>query len=604
MAQAVARREELDQQFTWDVDSVFASEAEFEAAIQRTEELLPKIRLFQGTVAQGPERLAELMKAVEAGMLEVGKIYVYASMLHDADTANQAAAAKNDRALTVYSQFVAVTSFIDPELLSIDAQTLRNWLREEPRLHNMAHYIDKLEKRRPHVRSTEVEEVLGLATNPFQSARRTHGVLADADLAFEPAVTSTGDRIEISQGNIDALLSDTDRNIRQSAWENYADAHLTFKNTMASCLSVAMKEDAFQARVRKYDSTLDAALAPNFIPQSVFYNLLDTFKRNLPTWHRYWNLRKRTLGYDELHEYDIKVPLSQDPPRISYEQSIKWILEGMAPLGAEYVQAMERGLRTDRWVDVYPNQGKRAGAYSGGWYNTHPFILMSYTDDIFSLSTLAHELGHSMHTLLANRSQPLINADYSIFAAEVASNFNQSLVRRYMLKDNTDVNFQIALIDEAMSNFHRYFFIMPTLARLELEMHERAERNEPLTAQILIDLMADLFQEGYGNEVVMDRDRIGITWGEFPTHLYMNFYVFQYATGISAAHALANQVLEHGEPAADKYLSFLRSGGSMYPLDALKMAGVDMTSREPVEEAFGFLTELVDRLDRLVSSQG
>jgi oligoendopeptidase F len=287
-------------------------------------------------------------------------------------------------------------------------------------------------------------------------------------------------------------------------------------------------------------------------------------------------------------------------PEVSFDKAVEWICAGMEPLGNEYVEIMRRGVTKQRWVDVYPNQGKRAGAYSHGVPGTHPFILMSFNNDIFGLSTLAHELGHSMHSYFAWREQPLVYSEYSLFVAEVASNFNQALVRAHLLKESTDPAFQIAVIEEAMSNFHRYFFIMPTLARFELAIHERAERGEPLTANGMIELMNTLFAEGYGVEVAVDPERSGITWAQFPSHLYSPFYVYQYATGISAAHALARRVLGGTSTAAEEYLQFLKAGGSLYPLDALKLAGVDMMSAEPVEQTFEVLGDMVDRLEQLL----
>jgi oligoendopeptidase F len=275
----------------------------------------------------------------------------------------------------------------------------------------------------------------------------------------------------------------------------------------------------------------------------------------------------------------------------------------MKPLGASYVETLRRGATEERWVDIYPNQHKTSGAYSTGWPGTHPFILMSYTDDIFSMSTLAHELGHSMHSYFSQHTQPFVYAHYGLFVAEVASNFNQAMVRAYLLEHNPDPDFQIMLIEEAMSNFHRYFFIMPTLARFELEIHQRVERGGALPADDLIALMTDLFREGYGTEVEIDDDRIGITWAQFPSHLHANFYVYQYATGISGANALAERTLE-GEPgAAERYISFLKAGGSLFPLDALRLAGVDMTTTEPVERAFAVLSRMIDRLEQLVGQR-
>jgi oligoendopeptidase F len=421
-------------------------------------------------------------------------------------------------------------------------------------------------------------------------------------MVFAPARNEDGSQtFEVTHGTLGALLSDSDRTVRRTAWESYADAHLAFKNTMANSLAAGVKQDVVRARARRYGSSLEAALFPPNIPPAVFHNLIDVFKRNLPTWHRYWRLRRKVLGVDTLHEYDIKAPLATGKVHVPYAQAVDWICAGVAPLGEEYVKVLRRGCLQERWIDIYPNKGKRLGAFSYGGPGTHPFIMMSYNDDLFSTSTLAHELGHSLHSYLSWQTQPLIYARYTLFAAEVASNFNQALVRDYLLRTQPDRDFQIGVLEEAMSNFHRYFFIMPTLARFELELHERAEAGKPLTAPSFNSLMADLFAEGYGDDLAMDRERAGSTWAQFSTHLYSNFYVYQYATGISGAHALAHGVLK-GEPGAvDRYLTFLRSGGAYYPLEALAAAGVDLSSPEPVEIAFGLLADYVGRLEKLLS---
>jgi oligoendopeptidase F len=299
--------------------------------------------------------------------------------------------------------------------------------------------------------------------------------------------------------------------------------------------------------------------------------------------------------------YDIKAPLVTSSPIIPYKQAIDWICEGMSPLGKDYVEIIRHGAFEDRWVDRARNRGKRQGAFSSGVYDTHPFIMMSYADDVFSMSTLAHELGHSMHTYYATHQQPFIYSHYSLFVAEVASNFHQAMVRDYLFETKHDPAFQLALIEEAMSNFHRYFFIMPTLARWELEVHQRAESRKPLTADIMSEICAEYFMEGYGEEVTFEKNRIGITWAQFQ-HMYMNFYVYQYATGISAAHALAKGIKEGSQVDVDRYLAFLGAGGSVYPLEALKTAGVDMNEPEPVENAFEVMAGYVDRLETLVES--
>ena len=447
-----------------------------------------------------------------------------------------------------------------------------------------------------------METLLGELMDPFGTATSIHGVLANADLQFKPASAGPGTPdLPVVQGTYTEMETDPNREVRRTAFESYADAHLAVKNTMAACMAFGVKRDVFLARQRRYNSALEAAVSESFVPEQIFHNVVETFKRNLPTWHRYWQVRRKALGVDVLKPYDLQAPLTLTKPVVPYEQAVEWILEGLAPLGSDYTSIARDGLLNRNWVDVYANKGKTAGAFSTGSVGTDPMILTSYADDLFSLSTLAHELGHSMHSYLSWANQPVIYADYTIFVAEVASNCNQALVRGHLLDILDDRAYQIGLIEEAMANYYRYFFLMPTLARFELETHQRVERGEPLTADGLIDLMANLFAEGYGNEVEMDHDRVGITWAEFHTHLYYNFYVYQYTTGISAAHALAQRIKTGGPEAAENYLAYLKSGNSLYPLDALKLAGVDMLSPEPIQIAFDDLASLVERLDQLLN---
>lgn len=595
----VPPRHEIPVSYTWDASSVFPSDAAWETAIEQLETQLQTAAAYKGRLHEGAVVLADAFDAVEHVSRSLGKIHIYAMLFHAVETTNQSAAAKSDRARSLVGKANAIISFLRPEMIAIGFDTLRQWLQQEPRLSYLEHYVNQLEKQQAHVRSAEVEQVLGMAQDMIGTATSVGGVLTNTDMKFAPAIASDGTTRDITQGTIDALVTDADREVRRTAFQHYADAHLAFKNTLATSLSGAVKRDVFNARVRGYQSSLDAALTSNFIPAEVFHNLLATYKANLPTWHRYWRLRKQALGYEQFHAYDIKAPLTSAEQTISYEQAVTWIVEGMRPLGNDYVNTLNRGCLEERWVDVYPNQGKRMGAFSSGSYDTYPFILMSYNDNLFSLSTLAHELGHSMHSYYSRKTQPYVYAGYGLFVAEVASNFNQALVRDHLLKTSPDPHLQIALIEEAMSNFHRYFFIMPNLARFELEMHERAERGRALTADDMINLTADLFSEGFGPDVTIDRERVGITWAQFQ-HLYANFYVYQYATGISGAHALAERILAGKPGAVEAYLKFLKAGGSLYPLEALKMAGVDLTTPEAVETTFGVLASYVDRLEQLL----
>jgi oligoendopeptidase F len=579
---------------------VFDSVEAFEAELKSIAEAIPSAAGFKGRLHEGPQVLLQAYKTNEALIRRVGKAFVYAMMERAVDTTDQAATMRAGQAMSLFGQVIAAVSFLDPELKEIGQETLNRWLDETAELKVYRHYVDNLFRMEKHIRSAEVEELLGMLVDNFAQPRSTYTMLTNADFKFPPARTADGKEIAINEGVLDTILGEDDREARRTAWEGYTDTFLAYKNTLASNLTTSIKQNVFNMRARRFPTTLDMALDANNIPPKVFYNLLDTFKANLPTWQRYWAVRRKALGVDTLHPYDIWAPIAKIQPVIPYEQAVDWICRGLAPMGEEYVSILRRGCLEQRWVDVFGNAGKTSGAFSAGFQGTYPFIMMSYDNTLSSLSTLAHELGHSMHSYLTWQNQPLIYTDYSMFVAEVASNFHQAMVRASLLKENNDPNFQIALIEEAMSNFHRYFFIMPTLERFELDMHQRVEKGQGLNADEMNECMAELFEEAYGGEMYVDRPRVGITWATFG-HLFIDYYVFQYATGISAAHALSNRILSGEKGAVQDYLNFLKAGASVYPIDALKIAGVDMTKPEPVEATFKILADMVDRLDKLVS---
>jgi oligoendopeptidase F len=427
-------------------------------------------------------------------------------------------------------------------------------------------------------------------------------MLANADFQFTPARDQHNTKVELTQSTYNAILSGNDRKARRTAWKNYNDKYLEFKHTLAGNLATSIKQNVFNMKAHKFESSLEATLFNGDVPVEMFHNLLDIFKKKLPLWHRYWKVRRKALGVKTLHPYDVWAPLTAKKHKIPFQQAVDWICEGLAPMGEEYVRVMRQGCLEDRWVDWTPNAGKRQGAFSTRVpQDTHPFIMMSYNDNISSMSTLSHELGHSMHAYYASRAQPMFYYLYPSIVAETASNFNQAMTRAHLLNTNPSKSFQIALLEEAMGNFHRYFFIMPTLARFELETHQRIERGQALTADSMIELMADLFSEGFGGEMDLDRQRVGITWGTFTTHLYIDFYSFQYAIGISAANAIAQRILNGIPDAPQDYINFLQAGSSKSPLEVFKTAGVDMTSTQPIEDAFGVLEEYIDRLGSLTS---
>lgn len=605
MARALPARSEVDTRFTWDRESVFPTEADWEQAVETILARLPDLGEFKGHLGDSPDALADWFDASERVHRLMGKLMVYTTMAYSVDVGDQAAAGRADRARSVAAQLGAATAFALPEMIALGIPKLRGWVGQSPRLSHLSHYFDRVEKLQRRIRSAEVEQLLTQVSDPLATALSVHSVLANTDLKFAPATAARGRQHEVAQGTIAALLTNPDREVRRTAFESYADAHLSMQHAMAASLAGGVKRDVFFARARGYASSLEAALEPAHIPTDVFHNVIRTFRENVGTWHRYWRVRRRALGLDTLKPYDTRAQIGPSTLTVPYDQAVDWIAEGVAPLGDEYVRILRRGAHEERWADIYPNQGKRMGAFSSGVMDTRPFIFMSYNDDIYSMSTLAHELGHSMHSHYARHTQPFIYSNYGLFQAEVASNMHQALTRRHLLATRTDPAFQIAVIEEAMSNFYRYFFIMPSLARLELEVHERAERGGAITADYLNNLMADLMLEVYGSEVEVgsrDRERIGSTWAQFHTHLYSNFYVYQYATGIAAADHLVGRVADGDPRAVESYLAFLKSAGSMYPMDGLRMAGVDMTSREPVEAAFATLASMVDRLEKLTGT--
>ena len=584
---------------TWDLESIFPTPEDWDAAGEELTGYIPQLAAYQ-SMLKDPQTLHAYLQLAETVGILAGKYQNYASNYYSVDTTNQKNGARLGQIRSLGSRLGAAVSFFEPEIMAVGLDVVEGWVKSTPELEFFSHALDKLKRKQAHVRNGEVEEVLAMTSDPFSGPSGTYSAINNADLAFKPAVSSSGENLEVGQASLGALITSPDRETRRTAWESYSDGYLTFKNTFASTYISSIKQDVFNVRTRGYESSLHANMEPDGIPVEVYHNLLNVFKKNLPIWHRYWRLRREILGLETFHVYDIKAPLSEAKPVVPFKQAVDWISEGLAPLGEEVVSVIRRGCLVERWVDRVRNKGKRQGAFSSGTHGTNPFIMMSYDDSLFSLSTLAHELGHSIHSYYSRLNQPYLYGRYTLFEAEVASNFTQAVVRDYLLRTQPEREFQIALIEEAMSNFHRYFFIMPTLARFELETHTRAEQGKPLSADILNDLMADLFKEGYGDEVADNRDRTGVTWAQFG-HLYRNFYVYKYTTGISGAHALAKPILEGDQEAVERYHGFLNAGGSRYPIDNLKMTGVNLTTPGPVESAFEYLSSLVDTLEELFS---
>ena len=596
------KRKDVESAHTWDLESVFPTAEDWEKERRAVMATLPTLAGFKGKLGESPLVLADYLEAAGSMAVRTVRLMTYANMEIIVDTTNPKALALKGQATGLFGQCCATVSFSQPELQDL-GDILFEWAEKEPRLSIYRHYFEDLIRQKDHLRSAEVEQVLGLLIDPFSGPQATASALTDSDLQFADAVGGNGEAFRVGQTTIPPTgIQSPDRERRRTAWESFSDGYLGVKNTLASNYLTCVKQRVFNIRVRSYESVLQSMLSPGNVPTAVFQNLIDTFTANLPTWHRYWDVRLRLLRVDTLHPYDQWAPLQDNEIRIPYEEAVDWCCASMEPLGDEYVAAMRSGCTEERWVDYEPNIEKRQGAAAvgGGLGSTRNFLYTSYDSTLQAVSVLAHELGHAMHGYLINQTQPIVYRSMGMsMVAETASNFNQALLRSYLMREKVDDDsFQLALLDEAMFNFHRYFFIMPTLARFEFEVFSRAEKGQPLNADILNGIMGELFAEGYGSTLSDDPDRTAITWAQFQ-HIYMPFYTFQYAIGISAAHAMAEGVIAGDGEARQRYLSFLKAGGSLYPLEVFRLSGVDMTTPEPVEQAFAVLDDIVTRLDAL-----
>lgn len=596
----VPNRSEIPENEIWNAEAVFKDRKTWTVELEALKDEISSINGFQGTLAQNPERLIEWLKVVSDLSRKVEKLGFYAYMAMAVDGEDAEATAMVGLIQTLEAELNARTAFADPEILEMKETTLEKWLKSEKGLVSYKQSIKNLIRTKPHVRSAEVEEVLGLVSEPFGSVEMTFQMLSSMDMKVSAAKGTDGLNRDVTQSNIEEIKKHSDHEVRTNGMKNYADAYLGLRHTYAGNFLASAKQAVTLSRVRAYDSVLQYKLAPYNIPTEVFHNLIDTFKKNLPLWHRYWDVKRRFLGLDEITPYDIWAPLTVKQPNYSFPEAVDLIEKGMSPLGKEYTDTVRRGCLEERWVDYSRNRGKSQGAFSYGTYDTYPCIMLSYDGSLSEVSTLAHELGHSMHSYLTNKSQSYADSHYSMFVAEVASNFNQAMVRDYLFTSNKDRDFQLAVIQEAMDNIHRYFFIMPTLARFEAEVYRRLEAGEPVNADILQEIMSGFFAEGYGDTLKDDKERTSITWATFG-HLYEPFYTFQYATGISAAHALCSGILNKKPGAVDNYLNFLKLGNSVYPLEALSAGGVDMRSSVSVDAGFKVLEELINRLESLIA---
>lgn len=592
------KREEIPVERTWDVEAIFSTDEAWESEFNSLKEEMPNLQQFKGELGTSSDKLFQCLKYQNELSMRIGKLYVYAHLKNDQDTTNSFYQGLNDRASTLATQFSNYSSFIIPELLSMPEEKINEFIAENDDLKIYKHALEETNRGRPHVLSEKEEAILAQVSEVTQSPSTTFGMLNNADLKFPTIKDENGEEIEITHGRYIRFLESSDRRVREDAFKAVYETYGKFKNTLASTLGGNVKKNLFNAKVRNYASARGAALDKNNIPEVVYDQLVDTINEHLHLLHRYISLRKKALQLDEIHMYDLFTPIVKDVKMdIPYEEAQDLVLKGVEPLGEEYVNIIKEGFEK-RWVDIEENVGKRSGAYSSGTYGTMPYILMNWQDNVNNLFTLAHEFGHSVHSYYSRKTQPYHYSGYSIFVAEVASTCNEALLNDYLLKVTEDKKKKLYLLNHFLEGFRGTVFRQTMFAEFEKLIHEKAANGEPLTPELLTNTYYDLNKKYFGEDIVIDEE-IGLEWARIP-HFYYNFYVYQYATGYSAATALSKQILEEGEPAVSRYLDFLKAGSSDYPIEVLKRAGVDMTSPEPIKEALAVFEKTLNEMEQLL----
>ena len=579
---SVPARSDLCEEYTWELEAIFASDEAWETAYEEAEERLDDLRAYEGQVAESAETLLSVLETREAVMRAVANVSAYARMRRDEDTRDQTYQALAARAGSLASDASSAASFIEPELQALDREALEKFAEEESALETYGHYFDEVLRMKPHTRSAEIEQLLSELGEVTGGTGEVYNLLSNADMSFPAVEDPEGVPVEITLSNFTTLQKRPDRTFRRDVYEAFYDEWETVRNSVGAAYRNSVKADRKHAEARFYESAREASLDSANIPLSVYDTLVDTVRENSGPLHRHAELKRDALGVDELRMWDLYAPMAEsDEPEIPYDDASEYVIEAVAPLGDEYQERLATGLDS-RWVDVYESEGKQSGAYSGGTYDSQPYILMNYQDDVASMYTLAHELGHSLHSELASEAQPYVYSDYEIFVAEVASTLNEALLTEHLLDTLDDDRLREHVLDEYLERVRSTLFRQTMFAEFELRAHEIEAAGDALTPDRLDECYYDL-KEAYYEPATLD-DRIAREWMRIP-HFYRAYYVYQYATGISTALALSRRILDEGEPAVDEYLGFLRRGSRAYPVALLDDAGVDVTASAPIEAA-------------------
>lgn len=596
---SLPNRTEIEPQYKWHLNDIYESDELWQQDFDKLKASLTPMEKFTGQLSNSSQDLLHCLKRRDEMGIISGKLYAFARMHRDENTTDAKFQAMTGKVESLLAETGAATAFIEPEILAIPDATLLKFRQQEQGLQEYSFYFDNLNRQKKHVLSPAEEIILSRASEVTQASENTFNMLAHADIEFPEIIDETGQRIQLSEGRYSLFIRSSNRDVRKQAFTTLFATYNKYRNTFASTLSGNVKKNIFFAKTRKYNSALESTLEGDNVPTEVYDNLITAVHNNLTPLHRYVSLKKKLLNLDEIHMYDLYTPLVENVTlSLPYEEGLELVQKGLKPLGSEYTDLLNKGL-TSGWIDVYENKGKQTGAYSWGNYGTHPFVLLNYNNRYDAVSTLAHEMGHALHSYYSQQHQPYVTSSYTTFCAEVASTTNEILLLEYMLSNTTDKKIKLYLINQYLEQVRGTVYRQTMFAEFEKLLYEKAEAKETITADMLDALWHELNVKYYGPDIIVDQE-IDVEWARIP-HFYMDFYVYQYVTGYSAATTLAEKILSEGPPAQERYLSFLKSGGSDYSISLLKAAGVDMSSSQPIEITLTKFSTMLDEMEKLVA---
>lgn len=592
----IPKRSDVPEEFRWALEDIYPTDKNWENDLEKLKAIPQKLADYKGRLSENGKTLLEFFRLSDEVSVLCDSLANYAQRRSDEDTANAKYQGYMGQLMNVYVQINSAGSFETPEIIAISDETLEKFYKECPELSLYKRALDKLRLKKDHVLSEAEEKILALTGEMGQSPENIYSMFSDADLKFEDAVDSKGEKHQVTHGSYIPLVQSADRVLRKSAFESMYAAYGNFKNTCAATLNGQIKTVQFYSKARKYNSSLEAALDGNEVPVAVYKNLIEAVHENMQPMYDYVELRKKLLGLNELHFYDLYTPVVSDcDMKITFEEAKETVLKALAPMGEEYLAILREGFE-NRWIDVYENEGKTSGAYSAG-ARVHPYVLLNHKDTLNCMFTLAHEMGHAIHSYLSNKNQPVVYSDYVIFVAEVASTCNEALLMQYLLKNTSDKKQKAYLINYFLEQFRTTLYRQTMFAEFELKINEICERGESLTAENCCEIYGELNKLYFGDGIVLD-DEIKLEWARIP-HFYYDYYVYQYATGYSAAIALSQRILSEGETAVADYFKFLKGGCSADPITLLKTAGVDMSTTKPVADALKMFADLVKEMEKI-----